>query len=276
MIANKYPLVSIITPVYNGAKFLDQLIQSVQQQTYPFIEHILVDDGSTDDGATVDILRRYEHLKWWSRENHGQYTTMNDGLFAASGDVICFISADDLMLPNAVNQAITYLSSNPAYAGVYGGYVFIDSNGNSLRRFHPMRLMPTVLYPYSLHIAHSSLYVKRDFLLKNKLFFDAKLKYVGDYEWIIRLLRAKEKIKRARDNYSAIRVHNEQTSKVKFYEMKKERWEIQKKMHISLIIAWAFRKIMFLSDMINVQRDSDLRTTLTEFVDRLKRVISRT
>jgi glycosyltransferase involved in cell wall biosynthesis len=56
---NAQPLVSIITPVYNGAEYLDELIQSVLRQDYPNIEHLIIDDGSQDDGATVSVLKKY-------------------------------------------------------------------------------------------------------------------------------------------------------------------------------------------------------------------------
>ena len=71
MALTNMPLVSIITPVYNGAEYLNEMIQSVQRQDYPNIEHLIIDDGSQDDGATVAILEKYPHLRWWSRENKG-------------------------------------------------------------------------------------------------------------------------------------------------------------------------------------------------------------
>ncbi len=63
---SEYPLVTIITPVYNGAKYIEELILSVKAQDYPYIEHIIIDDGSDDGGATVAILKRHTHLRWWS------------------------------------------------------------------------------------------------------------------------------------------------------------------------------------------------------------------
>jgi glycosyltransferase involved in cell wall biosynthesis len=83
-----YPLISIITPVYNGREYLEELIQSVLNQSYPKIEHLIIDDGSEDGGATLSILKRYPHLRWWSRENKGQYSTMNEGLLEAKGEII--------------------------------------------------------------------------------------------------------------------------------------------------------------------------------------------
>src|SRR5512142_3060691 len=105
MVVDVYPPVSMVTPVYNGAEYLEDLIHSVLSQDYPNIEHIIIDDGSQDSGATVAILRKYPHLHWWSRPNKGQYATMNEGLLAARGDILCFVNADDLVAPNAVKTA---------------------------------------------------------------------------------------------------------------------------------------------------------------------------
>ena len=85
IVKDELPLVSIVTPVYNGSLYLEEFIRSVLAQDYPRIEHIVIDDGSTDGGATVEILKRFPHLRWWSRENKGQYPTMNEGFAAADG-----------------------------------------------------------------------------------------------------------------------------------------------------------------------------------------------
>src|SRR5262245_24025055 len=89
------PLVSIVTPAFNAAAYLPDLLDSVAAQDYPCIEHIVIDDGSSDDAATPEVLQRYPHVKWWRRENRGQYPTLNEGFRAASGDLVTTISADD-------------------------------------------------------------------------------------------------------------------------------------------------------------------------------------
>lgn len=265
------PLVSIITPVYNGAKYLDDLILSVRQQSYPAIEHIIVDDGSNDDGATVSILRQYKYLRWWTRANQGQYFTMNEGLRAATGKFACFISADDLLMPEAITHAIRYLRTHPSHIGVYGRYAFIDSFGNRLNYFNPMKFMPTSFYPYSLHIAHSSLYFDKDFVIENNLFFDKHLKFIGDYDWLIRLIRSGGLIGKVSNHYSAIRIHSNQTSKVKFFEMRNEVREAQKRLGISQTTAWFFRKIMFVSEMGNIAMTNGIRSMLGAAIFRVKR-----
>lgn len=189
----KQPLLSIITPVYNGAEYLDELIQSILQQDYPHIEHIVIDDGSTDNGATVAILKQYPHLRWWSRENKGQYATLNEGLAAATGEVLGIISADDkYVTPSTFSSVVAFWQSHPKCGGVYGQTLRIDSQGNLLT------LDPTLKQPpysawylrYSLLIPHCSLFVARTLVQDKQIYFDAGFRYVGDWDWIIRLSQA--------------------------------------------------------------------------------------
>jgi glycosyltransferase involved in cell wall biosynthesis len=262
MDASSQPLVSIITPVYNGAKYLDALIQSVQEQDYPNIEHIIIDDGSTDNEATINVLKNYPHLRWWTRPNRGQYATMNEGLEAAKGEFVCFICADDIILPGAATSAVQYLSTHLEYAGVYGYYGLINSEGRNLNHFQPMRYMPTKLYPYSLHISHSSLYLRKNVLIQNHLFFTDTLRFVGDYLWIVQILKSKLKIGKIKNNLSMIRIHELQTSKISFYEIKEEMSIIQKQLNISLLGASIFRKLWFLFNIINAAKSNGIKGPL--------------
>ena len=205
------PLVSIITPVYNGAAYLDELIVSVRDQDYPFIEHIIIDDGSNDNGATQAILKKYPHLRWWSRENLGQYATMNEGLETASGEIICFVSADDLVLPGAVHSVIELMQRHPEYDGIAGLSQFIDETSAPYPIIFPFQTAPLRYYAYFTQIAHCSLYLKRESLLKKNLFFNPSLRYVGDYDWILQIL---DQLNLTRTDFhlSAVRIHGVQTS----------------------------------------------------------------
>jgi glycosyltransferase involved in cell wall biosynthesis len=262
--------ISVITPVFNGANYLAVLIESIQSQNYPSIEHIIIDDGSTDDGATISILKRYDHIRWWSRENRGQYATMNEGLLAASGEVICFISADDLMAPSSIWKAVGFLSSHNEFVGVYGNYSFINSEGMKLNQYRPMCYMPTFAYPYSLHIAHSSFYILRNFLIENRFYFDDTLHYVGDYEWIVRILRSGYKIGRMKEDLSLIRLHETQTSKVGFYKMRQETQVIQQRLGVSFFWSSVFRKVMFIMGFINIFKRGGWQPAFNTIRDRLK------
>jgi glycosyltransferase involved in cell wall biosynthesis len=183
------PLVSIITPVYNGAMYLEDLIQSVLQQDYPSIEHIIIDDGSTDDGATVAILKRYPHLRWWSRQNKGQYATLNEGVAAARGSILGIISADDMyVVPSTISTVIRYWQSHPEYAFVYGQTLRIDENGDPLPVQADINCpLPAWFLRYYLFIQHCSLFVTREIIVGDRIWFDPDFRCAGDWDWIIRL-----------------------------------------------------------------------------------------
>jgi glycosyltransferase involved in cell wall biosynthesis len=217
------PLVSIITPVYNGAKYLEILIESVWTQDYHNIEHVIIDDGSTDDDATVAILRKYPHLHWWSHENKGQYATLNEGLEEARGELVCFISADDMMAPGAVRCAVEFMQAHPNYDGVYGAFFWIDEHGAHHRAQNIIDHAPLKLFRYYTFISHASLYVRKDYLFINALRFDASLQYVGDYDWILRIIESGARIGYASKNFSFLRSHQEQTSNRNALAMSKER-----------------------------------------------------
>jgi glycosyltransferase involved in cell wall biosynthesis len=206
-----FPLVSIITTVYNSAKYLDDLIRSVQTQDYPNIEHIIIDDGSTDDGATVAVLKKYPHLRWWSRENRGQYATMNEGFLAARGEYVSFISADDLIMPGAIPSVIKTFQENPDYDGVAGLTHFITGDGLPYPIKFPFQTAPIRYYAFFSHISHCSLYLSRERILQEKMFFDPALRFVGDYDWLLRVF-AKLRIYQTKLYLSTVRIHSEQTS----------------------------------------------------------------
>ena len=91
------PKITIVTPSFNQGKFIDENIQSVLTQNYPNFEHIIIDGGSID--GTVDILKKYSHLKWVSEPDRGQASALNKGFRMATGDVIGWLNSDDSYLP---------------------------------------------------------------------------------------------------------------------------------------------------------------------------------
>jgi glycosyltransferase involved in cell wall biosynthesis len=102
-------MISIITPVRNGAKHIELCLQNVISQNCPFVEHVIV-DGDSDDG-TVETIKRYastnDHIRWISEQDKGQSNAMNKGLLLAQGDVIGILNVDDYYEPNTLSRIAT-------------------------------------------------------------------------------------------------------------------------------------------------------------------------
>ena len=249
------PLVTIMTPVYNGAKYIAELIESVAAQDYPHIEHLIIDDGSDDDGATVAILEQYSHLRWWSRENIGQYATMNEGLDASEGEIICFISADDIMTPGAVKAIVDKFLKFPNYDGIYGKMLWINEDGSLHHAQEVITRAPLWFHQYKTFIAHCSLYIKKPVLLENRLYFDTALRLVGDFDWLVRIIRSPIEIGYLDKVLSKVRYHAEQASQMNTPAMNEESRLVYRRYGINQLLVKLALGIVYWVTAIKILRD---------------------
>jgi len=123
------PLVSIVTPSYNQARFLEATLRSVLEQDYPNMEYLVV-DGASSDGS-VEIIHRYaDRLAWWvSEKDSGQPEAINKGLRRARGEFVGWLNSDDIYLPGAVTAAVKVFQSHPQAGLVYSDAQAIDADG---------------------------------------------------------------------------------------------------------------------------------------------------
>ena len=106
-------MISVITPVYNGERFIEACIQVVIDQQCPDVEHIIVDGGSNDQ--TVDIIKRYaeqySHIRWLSEKDQGQSDAMNKGIAIAKGEILAILNVDDDYEVNVLTILLTFFEA---------------------------------------------------------------------------------------------------------------------------------------------------------------------
>jgi len=126
------PKVSIVTPSYNQAGFIEETIQSILGQNYPDIEYIIVDGASTD--GSPEIIRKYEsQLAWWvSEPDKGQSDAINKGFAHATGDILTWVCSDDTLLPGAVSTIVDLFARHPDAGMIYGDALLTDPAGEKI------------------------------------------------------------------------------------------------------------------------------------------------
>jgi len=180
------PLVSIVTPSLNQGRFIRATIESVLAQSYPHVEYLVMDAGSTDE--TLEILREYsDRIAWVSAPDQGQADAINRGWQRLRGDIVAYLNSDDLYLPGAVEKAVAALVARPEAGAVYGEGYHVDERGRVLERY------PTE--PFSLERLEETCFVcqptvfMRRAVVERVGWLDASLRYCMDYDLWIRMAR---------------------------------------------------------------------------------------
>ena len=180
------PLVSIVTPSFNQAKFLEETIRSVLDQDYPRIEYILIDGGSTD--GSVEIIQKYAHrLAYWvSEKDRGQTDALNKGFAAATGNIFAWLNSDDTYQPGAIRSAVDFLTSHPRVGLVYGDLNFINERGEIVGKFPAAQTNLVRLRRGYVHIPQPAAFFRAD-LWKKVGPLDPSFYFAMDYDLWVRL-----------------------------------------------------------------------------------------
>jgi glycosyltransferase involved in cell wall biosynthesis len=179
------PRITIITPSFQQAAFLEQTIQSVVAQHYPNLEFFVIDGGSTD--GSVEIIRRYEpHItRWVSEKDKGQSDAINKGLRWATGDVISWLNSDDLLMPNALHRVARLFAEHPQTWVVHGRTRLFGKGFTTQEKGAPLPC-PEALYLGKLPFPQPSAFFSCEALQAVGL-IDTSLHYGMDYDLFLRM-----------------------------------------------------------------------------------------
>lgn len=223
-IPNK-PLVSIITPSFNQAGFIEETILSIKSQNYPNIEHIVIDGGSSD--RTIEILRKYPHLSWISEPDEGQADAINKGFKMAKGEILTWLNSDDTYLQDTAKTISDYFITHPDVEMVFGDCNQIDQDGKviGIIKGHPFHL--THLIPRDC-IPQPTVFFKRK-ILERVGYLDTKYHHAFDYDYWIRIGLAGSKIVYLPKTLSNFRLHRDSKTSREMNIQKREEQEIARR-----------------------------------------------
>ena len=182
-------LISIVTVVYNGEKYLEETIQSVINQTYDNVEYIIIDGGSID--GTLDIIKKYEdQIDYWvSEKDKGIYDALHKGFSCASGEIFAWLNADDIYYPWTLKTVVNILLENKNIDWITGVPTQINEDSDMINVGHPKYYFQYFLKQgyyrgdFFGFIQQESTFFRKD--LYSKTLLDRSLKLAGDYKlWI--------------------------------------------------------------------------------------------
>jgi len=202
------PLVSVITPSYNQAKFLRQTIESVISQAYDPLEYIIIDGNSTD--GSLGIIKEYEaHLAYWeSVPDKGQTDAINKGFARAKGKYLAWLNSDDIYQPGAVAEAVEFLENHPDVGLVYGDCSFIDANGRKIGDFPAAQTDYGRLRRGYVHIPQQSAFFRADLWQKVGP-LDPSFYFAMDYDLWVRLAKESRLVYLPGRDWASFRLHGD-------------------------------------------------------------------
>jgi hypothetical protein len=234
-------LVSIVTPSFNQAAYLEQTILSVLNQDYPRLEYIVVDGASTD--GSLEIIRKYaDKLSWWvSEKDDGQADAINKGFARAKGEVAAWLNSDDYYLPGAVRAAVKAFDENPDVVLAYGDMLAVNETGKPINRLKYKQLTLEDLLCFQI-IGQPAVFIRRSALADLRL--DPTYHFLLDHHlWI--QLAWRGRILHVPQTWAAARYHAEAKNRAKAAEFGREAFRI---------LDWAKRDERFAGALSRIPR----------------------
>jgi glycosyltransferase involved in cell wall biosynthesis len=212
------PRISVVTPSFNQAAFLERTIRSVLDQAYPALEYIVQDGGSTDGAAAV--LERYRdrlaHAE--SRPDSGQAHAINRGFRRATGEILAYLNSDDLLLPGALAYVARYFHARPDVDVIYGHRVILDEDDREVGRWvlppHDDAVLTWVDF-----VPQETLFWRRRIWEKVGAALDEEFQFALDWDLLLRFRDAGARIVRVPRFLGAFRVHPTQKTSARMLDV---------------------------------------------------------
>lgn len=219
--------ISVVTPSYNQAKFVEECLLSVKEQNYPWMEHIVVDGASTD--GTLDILKQYsgregwEHLRWTSAPDGGQSDALNKGFQMAEGEVIGWLNSDDFYLPACFETVARAYQQYPQTDLLYGDFLWTDEKGVPFQIRREITFSRfALLHNHMCYVPSSGAMFFRSQIIRDGHRLDKTYHYAMDYEFFLRAAGAGYRFRHFPALLSGLRLHSECKSSAQAARMTSE------------------------------------------------------
>jgi glycosyltransferase involved in cell wall biosynthesis len=212
------PKISIVTPSYNQAAFLERTLRSVLDQEYPRLEYVVQDGGSTD--GTVALLERYgdQLTHWESRRDGGQTNAINLGFRHATGDILAYLNSDDVLLPGSLAYVARYFHDHPDADVIYSHRVIIDPDDREVGRwvlpFHDNEVLA-----WNDYVPQETLFWRRRVWERIGGALDESFHFAMDWDLLLRLRDAGARFVRVPRYLAAFRVHPQQKTSSRMIDL---------------------------------------------------------
>lgn len=209
------PGISIVTPSYNQADYIEHTLRSVLDQDYPNLQHV-VQDAQSDDG-TADVLEGFSHKQLIINieKDAGQADALNRGFKQTTGEIMAYLNSDDLLLPGTLNFVGAFFRDHPEVDVIYGNRLIVNEAGLEIGRwvlpYHDEELLQFIDY-----IPQETLFWRRSIWNNVGEQFDASLKFAMDWDLILRFSAAGARFRHVPELFGVFRAHSTQKTQADF------------------------------------------------------------
>ena len=210
--------ISIVTPSFNQGNYIEDAIKSVLKQNYKNFEHIIIDNLSTDN--TMEIVKKYKHLKWISEKDEGQSDAINKGFKISSGDIMAWLNADDHYIEGTFDIVNSKLL-NPSLDAIYGNFMFVNKK-NEVTKKMTVQKPSKIMSKFICFIPSTTFFFKRKVVDRN-IIIDKNFQLNMDKEFYANLLYKNYKIEKIDKFLAKFRWH--ETNKSNISKAKKIRYK---------------------------------------------------